>query len=141
MFTSNNYKEIITKLKFLSKIQPGEKINTKPYLAIVNDDWITSLFRKFYNFESRSQTVQFINETISSTFQIIEQIKVTSKSIQIDATDTDNILNNLYKDLVGSKNGIANLIKTYKADKIVICQLETIIENIDLFLQMNNVSI
>lgn len=141
MFTSNNYKEIITKLKFLSKIQPGEKINTKPYLSIVNDDWITSLFRKFYNFESRSQTVQFINETISSTFQIIEQIKVTSKSIQIDATDTDNILNNLYKDLVGSKNGIANLIKTYKADKIVICQLETIIENIDLFLQMNNVSI
>jgi hypothetical protein len=141
MFTSNNYKEIITKLKFLSKIQPGEKINTKPYLSIVNDDWITSLFRKFYNFESRSQTVQFINETISSTFQIIEQIKVTSKSIQIDTADTENILNNLYKDLVGSKNGIANLIKTYKADKIVICQLETIIENIDLFLQMNNVSI
>jgi hypothetical protein len=141
MFTSNNYKEIITKLKFLSKIQPGEKINTKPYLSIVNDDWITSLFRKFYNFESRSETVQFINETVASTFQIIEQIKVTSRNIQIDATDTENILNNLYKDLVGAKNGIANLIKTYKADKIVICQLETILENIDLFLHMNNVSI
>lgn len=141
MFTSNNYKEIITKLKFLSKIQTGEKINTKPYLSIVNDDWITSLFRKFYNFESRTQTVQFINETVASTFQIIEQIKITSKNLQIETTDTENILNNLYKDLVNAKSGITNLIKTYKADKIVICQLETIIENIDLFLQMNNVSI
>jgi hypothetical protein len=141
MFTSNNYKEIITKLKFLSKIQPGEKINTKPYLSIVNDDWITSFLRKFYNFESRTQTVQFINETVASTFQIIEQIKITSKNIQIETTDTENILNNLYKDLISAKTGIANLIKTYKADKIVICQLETIIENIDLFLQMNNVSI
>lgn len=139
MFTSNNYKEITSKLKFISKIRPGEKINTKPYLSIVNDDWFTALFRKFYNFESRTQTVQFISEIIASAFQIIEQIKITSKtqSLDIDAT---NVLLNLYRDLIASKDGITNLIETYKADKIVVCQLETIIENIDLFLQLNNVT-
>ncbi len=137
MFTSNNYKEIITKLKFISKIQPGDKVNTKPYFSIVHDDWITSIFRKFYNFESRIQTLQFITETIASTFQIIEQIKRTS--IQSEIGDTTNILNNLYKDLIACKEGISNLFQTYKNDKIVVCQLETIIENIDLFLQMNNV--
>lgn len=139
MFTSNNYKEITSKLKFISKIQPGEKINTKPYLSIVNDDWFTAFFRKFYNLESRTQTVQFISEIISSAFQIIEQIRITSKNQSFDI-DTTNILLNLYKDLISSKEGIQNLIKTYKNDKIVICQLETIIENIDLFLQLNNVA-
>lgn len=142
MFNSSNYRDISSKLKFLSKIQPGEKINTKPYLSIVNDDWWTSLFRKFYNIESRVQTIQFINDTIASTFQIIEQIKVLSRNIQPDTTtNTENILQNLYRDLYSAKDGIANLIKTYKYDKIIICQLETIIENIELFLQMNNINV
>lgn len=140
MFTSNNYKEVVTKLKFINKIQPGEKMNTRPSLSIVNDDWMASILRKFYNFESRAQTVQFINETVSSAFQIVEQIKITARNSSVN-TDITTLLNNLYKDLSNAKIGITNLISTYKTDKNIVAQLETVMENIDLFLEMNNVTI
>lgn len=143
LFTSNNYKDTTTRLKFIGKIQPGEKINTKHYLSIVRNDWVTSFLRKFYNFESRTQSVMFINESISQTFQLIEQIKLYIKSLPPNeyVVDTNNILSNLFKDLVNSKIGITNIMQTYQDDKIIMCQLETIMENIDLFLQMNNVNI
>lgn len=139
MFASNEYKDVVTRLKFISKIQAGEKINTKHYLAIVNDDWLTAVLRKFYNFESRSQSISFINDTITAAFTMIDKIKTMGNdSHQIDST---NILHNLFRDLFHAKIGITNLIKTYKTDKIIVCQLETVIENIDLFLVVNNVNI
>lgn len=142
MFTSNNYKDTITRLKFIGKIQAGEKINTKHYLAIVNNDWLTSLLRTFYNFESRNNTVLFVNETVTSAFQLLEQMKMSLKTFsqaEIESIDSINIMTNMYKDLSNSIEGIKNLKKTYRDDKIVVCQLETIVENIELFLQLNNI--
>lgn len=134
MLTSNDYKDTITKLKFIGKIQSGEKINTKHYMAIVNNDWWTSVLRTFYNFESRGNTINFINDTIKNAISLIEQIKTTN--------DTDQtVLCNIYKDLAQAIEGIENLKKTYSTDKIVVSSLETLIENIELYLKMNNVVI
>lgn len=142
MFASNEYKDVVTRLKFVSKIQAGEKINTKHYLAIVNDDWLTAVLRKFYNFESRSQSISFINDTITAAFRMIDKIKsMDNENINTHQIDSTNILCNLFRDLFNAKIGITNLIKTYKTDKIIVCQLETIVENIDLFLVVNNVNI
>lgn len=134
MLTSNDYKDTITKLKFIGKIQAGEKINTKHYMAIVNNDWWTSVLRTFYNFESRGNTINFINDTIKNAISLIEQIKATN-----DAEQT--ILSNIYKDLDQAIEGIENLKKTYSTDKIVVASLETLIENIELYLRMNNIVI
>lgn len=134
MLTSNDYKDTITKLKFIGKIQAGEKINTKHYMAIVNNDWWTSVLRTFYNFESRGNTINFINDTIKNAISLIEQIKATN-----DAEQT--ILSNIYKDLDQAIEGIENLKKTYSTDKIVVASLETLIENIELYLKMNNIVI
>jgi hypothetical protein len=134
MLTSNDYKDTITKLKFIGKIQAGEKINTKHYMAIVNNDWWTSVLRTFYNFESRGNTINFINDTIKNAIALIEQIKS-----QNDADQT--VLCNIYKDLAQAIEGIENLKKTYSTDKIVVASLETLIENIELYLKMNNVVI
>lgn len=141
MFTSSIYKETITRLKFISKIQEGEKINTKHYLAIVNNDWLNSVLRTFYNFESRNHTVQFVNDTINTAFQLLDQMKVSLKIEDKINIDEMNIMTNMFKDLTNSIVGIHNLKKTYKTDKIIVCQLETIIENIELFLHMHNIDI
>ena len=137
MLTSNDYKDTITKLKFIGKIQAGEKVNTKHYMAIVNNDWWTSIMRTFYNFESRSNTVNFINDTIKSAINLIETIKSQSK----DENDNCTLLTNIFKDLAQAIDGVENLRKTYLNDKIVICQLEATIENVELYLKMNNVTI
>ena len=139
MFVSNEYKDVITRLKFVSKIQPGEKINTKHYLSIVTNDWLTALLRTFYNFDSRAQSVAFISDTINMAFGMIEKVKAAGDGDELHP-QTDG-LQNLFKDLAQTKVGITNLIKTYKTDKIIVCQLETVIENIDLFLLVNNVDI
>lgn len=134
MLTSNDYKDTITKLKFIGKIQSGEKINTKHYMAIVNNDWWTSILRTFYNFESRGNTINFINDTIKTAISLIEQVQSQS---EIDQA----ILSNIYKDLALSIEGIENLKKTYMNDKIVVASLETLIENIEIYLKTNNVTI
>lgn len=134
MLTSNDYKDTITKLKFIGKIQSGEKINTKHYMAIVNNDWWTSILRTFYNFESRGNTINFINDTIKTAISLIEQVQNQS---EIDQA----ILSNIYKDLALSIEGIENLKKTYINDKIVVASLETLIENIEIYLKTNNVTI
>lgn len=134
MLTSNDYKDTITKLKFIGKIQSGEKINTKHYIAIVNNDWWTSVLRTFYNFESRGNTINFINDTIKTAISLIEQVQ---NQTEIDQA----ILANIYKDLALSIEGIENLKKTYINDKIVVASLETLIENIEIYLKTNNITI
>ena len=134
MLTSNDYKDTITKLKFIGKIQSGEKINTKHYMAIVNNDWWTSVLRTFYNFESRGNTINFINDTIKTAISLIEQVQ---NQTEIDQA----ILANIYKDLALSIEGIENLKKTYINDKIVVASLETLIENIEIYLKTNNITI
>jgi hypothetical protein len=130
MYISNNYKDVLTRLKFLGKIQPGEKINTKSCLSIVNNDWVTSIMRTFYTFDSRKNTLIFINDTMTSTFQLIEQLE--------HERDPMKSLDVLYKTLAECINGIKNLRQTYQKDKITVCQLETIIENIELFLNLRD---
>jgi len=136
MLNSNDYKDVITKLKFIGKIQPGEKINTKYYMAIVNNDWWTSVLRTFYNFESRGCTLNFLNETIKRAIEIAGEIKKKP-----DADEEQTMLHHIYSDLAQAIEGIDNLKKTYSNDKIVVASLETIIEQIQLHFKINNVNI
>ena len=103
-------------------------------MAIVNNDWWTSMLRTFYNFESRGNTINFINDTIKNAIALIEQIKTQNDEDQ-------TVLCNIFKDLAQAIEGIENLKKTYSTDKIVVASLETLIENIELYLKMNNVTI
>lgn len=136
MVNSNDYKDTITKLKFIGKIQSGEKINTKYYMAIVNNDWWTSVLRTFYNFESRGCTLNFLNETIRNALVLIEDIK---KKPDLDEDQT--MLHHIYINLAQAIDGIENLKKTYSNDKIVVASLETIIEQVELHFKMNKVVI
>ena len=122
-------RDVITRLKFIGKIQPGEKINTKSYLSVMENTWLTSFLRKFYTFDNRVDTFNFISDTVSNALYIIEKYK-----------DSDNfndqiICENLTNDLKNAVNGLNNLTKTYQIDVIFICQIESIIENITLCLK------
>jgi len=116
-------KEVISKLKFLSKIQIGDKINTK-YTAIQNDNMFTSLSRFFWQ-DSRVKTIVFIQETIKKAFELIY---VFEKSDKI----SEHILCvNLIKDLKDCKTGLNNLKETYAFDLKFTCDIETILQIID----------
>jgi hypothetical protein len=102
----DSHKDILSKLKFISKIQEGEKINVK-YLYVQQDGFMTKLSRTFYNLDNRGNTLNFVENTVKRSFEIIKLY------INSDKLSERTICYNIIKDLEISKSGILNLMKTY----------------------------
>jgi len=115
-------KEILTHLKFISTFQPGEKINVAS-LHIESNTIITPIKRMFMG-ESRDTTLQFINNTIDRSFEIIQSLSY-SESI------SEKILcTSIITDLIKCVTGLKNIQKTYKEDKLFGCTIDTMIDTI-----------
>lgn len=119
-----NAKEIISRIKFIGKIQPGDKINTK-YMYIQPKTFLTSISRTLLNYDNRANTIIFIQESIYRCFDLITLLQINHR--ESDQLIIDNMLN----DLEDSKKGILNLKQTYESDIKFCCDIDTIIEYIN----------
>ena len=119
----DNYQEVISRLKFLCKINRGEKINTKQ-LFVVQDSFITTLTRTFWNQDNRINTIHFIQETINKSFDLLH------KYIKSNKSDEKQLAKHLIFDLQKVIKGLLNLQYTYMFDTKFVCDIDTIIENI-----------
>jgi hypothetical protein len=119
----DNYQEVISRLKFLCKINRGEKINTKQ-LFVVQDSFITTLTRTFWNQDNRINTIHFIQETINKSFDLLH------KYIKSNKSDEKQLAKHLIFDLQKVIKGLLNLQYTYIFDTKFVCDIDTIIENI-----------
>ena len=116
-------KETISRLKFIGKIQIGDKVNLKN-MYIQPDGLITQISRSILQ-DSRSKTLVFLQDTISKTFEILKCYEKTKKN-------ADKIMcANLINDLKNSKNGLSNLKETYSMDIKFTCDLDTLLQTID----------
>ena len=116
--------ELITRLKFLSKIKKNEKIDTVNMIVQPADSRLTSISRTYYQ-EARNTTLSFIEEIIKKSFELI------NKYINSSKISEQEIVKHLIKDFENSKEGIINLKYTYESDNMFICNLDTILQNID----------
>lgn len=116
--------DISSKLKLLTLISKGDKINVKTF-GVQTDNIFTKINRSFINIDSRNNCLQFVKTTINKAFQILS-FYISSESIP------DKILcSNILQDIINSKQGIENLCSTYKDDLMIVCNFATIIQNID----------
>ena len=116
-------KETISRLKFIGKIQIGDKVNLKS-MYIQPDGLITQLLRSI-NQDNRSKTLIFLQDTITKTFEILKFYEKSTKA-------SDQIMcSNLIIDLKNSKNGLNNLKETYTMDVKFVCDLDTLLQTID----------
>ena len=116
-------KETISRLKFIGKIQIGDKVNLKS-MYIQPDGLITQLLRSI-NQDNRSKTLIFLQDTITKTFEILKFYEKSTKA-------SDQIMcSNLIIDLKNSKNGLNNLTETYTMDVKFVCDLDTLLQTID----------
>ena len=123
-------KETISRLKFIGKIQIGDKVNLKS-MYIQPDGLITQLLRSI-NQDNRSKTLIFLQDTINKTFEILKLYEKSSKvSEQI-------MHSNIILDLKNSKNGLNNLKETYSLDVKFVCDLDTLLQTIDAKLNGDN---
>lgn len=113
--------EIQSRLKFISNVQIGDKINVK-FMLIQKDCFSTKLSRTLY-YENRITTLNFIRDNINRALEII-----TKSCCQQDKELTCNLMIDLKK----SKIGIENLRQTYINDIKFCCDLNTVLQTIDI---------
>jgi len=120
---TKDYRETITKLKFLATLSEGDRIDTKN-IYIESTNFLTPLKRLFSR-ESRSTTLPFIYGIIYDSFEVLISV--------IDSKEKGNIIfsTNIIQDLLNAINGLVCLQKTYSADKMMVCEMNYLIEHIN----------
>ena len=108
--------DIISRLKFLSKIKPGEKINIKDFYVRDNDQLLQRFLRTIQNFstilsssevvESKEATLFFIQTTVNNAISIINTYQQTNDEFK------QHIASIIIENLEESKGGVGNLIMT-----------------------------
>jgi len=122
IINTDTRRQIIAKLKFMSILSPHEKIDSRN-LVVENNSIFTALKRLFMG-DSRQTTINFFSTTTERAIEIINSL-MHSKAVS-DRIICSNILN----DLINSTNGIRAIQQTYNDDKLIICELDALIEHI-----------
>ena len=125
--SNNTFAELLSNLKFLSKIKKDQKINVRD-MFIQENNWTTSLSRTVYKVDNRKNTLHFIQNLINNSFSTCKTLINNSSDNNSEYTMTQSLL----KGLLNSRQGIQNLKYTYKEDIHFPCVLDTIIENINV---------
>ena len=117
----DNQQETISKLKFLGRVNKGEKINVKE-LTLQTESYITSVSRSVWFVDNRNNTVSFIQNTIQAAFNLLKLL------IQNNKVSDNEVAKTIVKDLNLAKNGINNLKTTYSDDTYFCCEVDTYVE-------------
>jgi len=117
-------KEVISRLKFIGKVQKGEKINVK-YMFVQPEGIATRISRTLINQDNRQNTLNFVRTTVNRIFEIINTYSSSHKESQ------RHICAHIIQDLKTSKNGLRNLKETYLSDIKFCCDMDTILQDID----------
>ena len=117
--------DTLSKLKFIGKIQKGEKINVK-YLYVQPSNWFTRISRTFYMTDNRINAYNFIESIINRCFEIISVNKQTR------GLTTYKLNQSIINDIKDALVGIQNLKDTYSYDVMFCCKLDTLSDSIKL---------
>ena len=118
----DRHKDVIKKLKFIARIESGERINVST-VSTTSHNLFSSLYRSIFK-ESRSKTFQFLNEVIDRSFELIVLYQESTKIS--DRITCSQIL----EDLVNCVTGLRNLQVTYAEDRNFYCDIDTLIGSI-----------
>ena len=117
--------DTISKLKFISKVSKGDKINSKE-LMLQSDGLVTKISRSVYHVDNRQNALSFIQNTINSGFKYLSSYAGSEKLSE------QHLAKNLLIDIIGAKNGINNLRTTYCDDTMFCCTLDTYFQSIEV---------
>lgn len=127
-FTMETNEDVISRLKFIGKIQKGEKINVRN-MSVQPDSIITRIYRSFINLDSRINTLNFVTQIIKKSFELINMHLVNKRPF--DKIWCVNIIN----DINNSRIGLLNLKDTYAADIMFCCKIDTLTQEMDARIQ------
>lgn len=112
--------EIISRLKFIGYIQKDEKINVR-HVNRQPNNWYTIVSRAVLWPDNRNNTLKFIREIISRTFDIIDN-KIRTGDTQGGKA--------IIIDLIKAQQGMINMKHTYSEDTKFCCDIDVLIERV-----------
>ena len=121
-FSYNHHKDIMKKLKFIGKIDPGDRINVNT-VSTSSNNLFSSLYRIVFK-ESRVKTYQFLSDVIDRSFELI--ILYQSSKKMSDKITCSHIIEDLHHAITGLKN----IQHTYMDDRNFYCDIDTLIGSI-----------
>lgn len=116
--------EVLSKLKFISQIQPNEKINVHD-LTLANDS-IYCNFWRYYHGESRSSTLLFIEELL------IEAIDMAEVYLFQEDEFKRKLACIILETMEETKSGVQNLCKTYGCDRMFTSKLNILTKTLEV---------
>ena len=96
-FSYNHHKYIMKKLKFIGKIDPGDRINVNT-VSTSSNNLFSSLYRIVFK-ESRVKTYQFLSDVIDRSFELI--ILYQSSKKMSDKITCSHIIEDLHHAITG----------------------------------------
>jgi hypothetical protein len=118
----DRHRDIIKRLKFITLIEAGERINVNTCSTSPNT-LFSAVYRSLFK-ESRQKTFQFLNDVMDRSFELIYLYKESQKvSDRISCVQ-------IVDDIMNSLTGIRNLQTTYAADRNFYCEMETLLASI-----------
>ena len=122
----SSVENIVSKLKFISRLKEGDKIDIRN-MSVVKDDYVSRLNRTMSGCK-REDSLKFMKNTIENAIELVQYYYSQCRENQFNKDVGDLIIENISK----AKIGIENQIKTYSSDIKFITELETVIEIINI---------
>ncbi len=125
--TNKMAEEILIKLAMIASIKKGETLSTSYEKPVLHNCWSTS-FSRTYNGEHRKKTISHIKSVLDSAVLLLNDMKT-------DKEGTEILLNTIKEALLG----VENLKTTYKGDYYVIGLINTLIDEITIAINKNDI--
>lgn len=122
----SNVQDVVSKLRFISKIKGGEKIDVNSFTVVDDTNPVSRVYRTLISRdESREKTLEFIKKTMTDALGMILKFLKSGNDYEIHLSGM--ILSTLKE----ARAGIASLGETYKTDRMYTSRVETLIRILD----------
>ena len=128
--------ENILNLKIISKIRENDKLLTNNNLLAIDSPHLFQSLNRWYNKESRSITIEKLNDILDGTFAITkilldQEKKNNNKDKESLEENNSQIFQTFILEMKNSLVGLENLKKTYSEDILISSQLDLLINKLN----------
>ena len=124
--------EVFVNLILIAKIEIGDKIFHTGKFMNIDTRYLAFFYRWFANID-RNDSIKFINCVLNQAFEY------NKKMMEYNDDGNNNLLLfRLTSDLKNCINGLNNLKHTYNNDKLILSELDVIIDNIRTVIDANS---
>jgi hypothetical protein len=119
--------DISSKLKFVAKIQPTQRVNVKNCLSLQDKySWSGRFWRTYQGNEGRYVTYEFVKELIDRAYKFLSSLRHSVSEYDYE------VYCKILKELVLIEPGMRNLTATYEKDDEYVTTIETLIDGLKI---------